>query len=167
MSHNDSDQVRLIKPILVNFFVYSKFGLHVLFLTLLFLAVSFFFIGAAFYQQYQQIIEIFNVVDSQMQHELVINDIVIRNMVFLGVAIVTYIGVMIFLIIRAHHRYDGPLVSIQKFVQDVGEGDYKQRLVIRKGDEMQNLAVLLNCMAESLHSRHGLNSSPRHPKSPN
>ncbi len=154
MQKTHADDGRRIKPILVNFFVYSKFGVQVVGVTLVFLALASYFIGEAFYQQYQQIVEIFQVVDSQIRHELVVNDIVIRNVVFLGLTIVTYIGVMIYLIIRTQHRYEGPLVSIQRFVADISRGEYGHRIVTRKGDEMQELVHLLNEMAETLQKRH-------------
>jgi methyl-accepting chemotaxis protein len=158
------DDGRRIKPILVNFFVYSKFGVQVVAVTLIFLALASYFIGEAFYQQYQQIVEIFQVVDSSIRHELVVNDIVIRNVVFLGLTILTYIGVMVYLIVRTQHRYEGPLVSIQRFVADIIRGDYGHRIVIRKGDEMQDLVQLLNEMAESLQQRHNPSSSKNPPK---
>jgi methyl-accepting chemotaxis protein len=155
MSPNPSENGRSISPALANFFVHSRFGLQVMLLTLVFLTLAGTFAYQAFYQQYIQIMEIFQVVDQSMQHELVVNDIVIRNLVLLGLSILTYIILMVILIIRTQHKYEGPVVAIQRVVTAIGRGDYSQRIVTRKGDALQDLVYALNDMVDALEKRHG------------
>jgi signal transduction histidine kinase len=53
------------------------------------------------------------------------------------------------------HRYYGPLVSIERFVDDMTQGRYGQRVKIRQKDELQRLTDKLNDMASALEKRHG------------
>ena len=154
MHAHPNENGRRIRPVLTRFFVHSRFGLQVMLLTLFFLALAGTFAYQAFYQQYVQIMEIFQVVDRSMQHELVLNDIVVRNLILLGVSIVAYIVAMVALIIRTQHTYEGPVVAIQRVVAAITRGDYSQRIIIRKGDALQDLVVGLNDMAEALEKRH-------------
>jgi signal transduction histidine kinase len=85
----------------------------------------------------------------------VVNDIVIRNLVMLGLSIIVYIVLMVILIIRTQHKYEGPVVAIQRVVSAIGRGDYTQRIITRKGDALQDLVMALNDMAETLEKRHG------------
>jgi len=155
MSPSSVDHGRRLVPMLKEFFWNSRFGVQVVATTLIFLACASFFIYQAFEQQYQSIADIFGIVDPKLKHELVFNDILIRNVLMLVGSILTYIFVMVVLIIRSRHKYSGPLVSVQKFIEAVTKGEYSHRIVIRKGDEMQELVVLLNDMADQLERRHG------------
>ena len=55
--------------------------------------------------------------------------------------------------VQSNTEYYGPLVSC-KFMDGISKGDYSQRLVLRKGDELQQLANDLNQMAVNLEKRH-------------
>lgn len=155
MSSHPADQGRRLVPMLTEFFWHSRFGLQVVAVTLIFLGCASFFIYQAFEEQYQSVAEIFKVVNPELKHELVFNDILIRNVILLVISILAYIVAMVILIIRSRHKYSGPLVSVQKFIEAVTRGEYSHRIVIRKGDEMQELVVALNEMAEHLERRHG------------
>lgn len=155
MSPSSDSQGRQLFPMLNEFFVESRFGIQVLLATLGFLLCASFFIYQAFEQQYQSIIEIFGIVDPKLKHELVFNDILLQNLTLLIGSIFAYIAAMIFLIIRNRHKYSGPLVTIKKFVEAMSQGNYAHRIVIRKRDEMQDLVISLNEMAEQLERRHG------------
>jgi methyl-accepting chemotaxis protein len=155
MNPTPADQGRRLVPMLTEFFWHSRFGVQVVAITLIFLGCVSFFIYQAFEQQYQNVAEIFRVVNPELKHELVFNDIIMRNVVFLIISILAYIVAMVILIIRSRHKYSGPLVSVQKFIEAVTRGEYSHRIIIRKGDEMQELVVALNEMAEHLERRHG------------
>lgn len=149
---------RRLAPLIRQFFLATQFGAQLIVSTLIFLLVAGFFAFQAFSQQYVQIQEIFQVLDPNLQHELVMNDIVTRNAIGLAISIVAYIIVMVVFIVRAHHKYTGPLVAIQKFVQSMTNGHYSSRVRLRKGDEhMEELETALNRMAEELGKRHGGN----------
>ena len=59
------------------------------------------------------------------------------------------------MVFKLTHRYYGPLVSIERFIDEVARGKYKNRVKIRQNDELQRLANRLNDMANSLDKRHG------------
>lgn len=150
-----SENGRRLAPMVRNFFLATKFGSQLVGATLVFLACVGFFTYRLFTQQYAQIQEIFQVVDTSMQHELIFNDILINNAIAIGLCILAYIVLMVVLIIRANQKYAGPLVSILRSVEAISAGEYTHRIVIRKGDRLQDLVLSLNLMAETLEKRHG------------
>ena len=62
--------------------------------------------------------------------------------------------------IRQSHRIVGPMKRIQKALEAIGQGDFSQRLVLREGDVLTDLAASINRMAEELAKR-----SPQRPGS--
>jgi hypothetical protein len=147
---------RRLGPLIKEFFLATRFGIQLILATMVFLATAGVFAYLMFSEQYVQIQEIFKVVDVGLQHELVMNDIVRRNMVGLGLSIVAYIIVMIVLIVRSHHQHTGPLVAVTKFVQSMTNGYYSARVNLRKKDvHLKDLEKALNAMAEELEKRHG------------
>jgi len=65
----------------------------------------------------------------------------------LAIPILYYLG------IRQTHRVVGPLKRIGRTLEAVGQGDFSQRLVLRKGDVLEDLAQTINRMAEGLQKR--------------
>ncbi len=59
------------------------------------------------------------------------------------------------------HRLFGPLVSINRHIATLREGQYSARLQLRSSDDMSELKDSLNDLAEALERRHG--NSPRQP----
>jgi nitrate/nitrite-specific signal transduction histidine kinase len=78
------------------------------------------------------------------------------NISRVGALLVTFIVVLFVVVFRSTHKYYGPLVSIERFVDQIAEGDYSKRVVIRRSDELQRLAARLNLMAQKLEERHGV-----------
>lgn len=52
------------------------------------------------------------------------------------------------------HRIAGPLPKIYRTLRAIGEGQYDQKLVLRKKDELLELADVINEMAAKLKERH-------------
>jgi methyl-accepting chemotaxis protein len=52
--------------------------------------------------------------------------------------------------IRQSHRVVGPMKRIERALQAIGRGDFSQRIVLRQGDVLADLAKAINDMAESL-----------------
>ena len=71
----------------------------------------------------------------------------------LAFPIVFYIGV------RQSHRIVGPMNRLKQMLEAIGQGDFSQRITLRKGDALEDLAAAINRMAESLQLR-----SPRPPQ---
>ena len=55
------------------------------------------------------------------------------------------------------HRIFGPLVPMMKFVEDMKNGDYSGRVILRSGDDqaLQNFATALNELAETHQKKSG------------
>lgn len=146
---------RNLKNTLIEPFKQIKFGLYVLGLSVAFVGVSGYMFVEAFTEQYQHVMGIFNVVDPTLKWELVTNDVFRTNAIRIGILFCVFIGAMLTMIFRLTHRYYGPLVSIERFVEQITAGDYKKRCKIREKDELHDLVQKLNHMAEQIEARHG------------
>jgi methyl-accepting chemotaxis protein len=63
------------------------------------------------------------------------------------------IPIVLFVGIRQSHRIVGPMQRIKRTLEAIGNGDYSQRIVLRQGDALEDLAKAINQMAESLARR--------------
>ncbi len=55
--------------------------------------------------------------------------------------------------IRQSHRVVGPLNRMKRILEAIGMGDFSQRITLRHGDALEDLAKAINQMAESLQQR--------------
>lgn len=154
-SPGNSSYSRNFRTILIEPFKQIKLGLYVISLALTFVGLTSVLFVNAFHEQYQQVMGIFRVVDPKVKWELLTNDIFVTNLVRIGILFLTFILALFVVIFRTTHKYYGPLVSIDRFVHSIRDGDYTRRIVIRRGDELQNLVNNLNEMAASLERRYG------------
>lgn len=154
MSKKHAPSQRSFLPAFLQFILQTRSGMQLLGSTLVFMGLSAFFIYQAFAQQYEQIVEIFQMVDPSLQHELVMNDVFIRNLIFLGATAVVYAGSLGFIFFRAQQQVEGPLFAIEAFVADMIRGEYRHRIVTRKEDQLQDLVHSLNHMAEVLEQKY-------------
>ncbi len=145
---------RVYKSTLIEPFRQIKFGVYVIGLSIAFVIVTSAMFLFAFYQQYEHLMGIFNITDMKAKMELVTNDIFFANAVRIGLVFVVFIGLMFALVFRLTHRYYGPLVSIERFIDEMTQGQYNRRVKIRKGDELQRLTEKLNNMAATLEKKH-------------
>ncbi len=146
---------RSLRSTVIEPFKQVRMGLYMLSLSLSFLVLVAYMIVSAFVDQYRHVMEIFNVVDPETRWELVTNDVFYSNAYKIGVLFLIYIVLSLILVFRMTHKVYGPLVSIERFIEQMGAGHYEKRLVIRKGDDLQRLASQLNKMASMLDRRHG------------
>lgn len=63
------------------------------------------------------------------------------------------IPLIFFLGIRQSHRIVGPMNRIMRTLEAIGQGDFSQRIQLRQGDALEDLARSINKMAESLQKR--------------
>lgn len=152
---NNGRPKRTLAATLIEPFKQIKLGIYVMATSVIFILCAGFFFYRAFSNQYENVMEIFGVVDMSTQMELVTNDIFVKNGIILGVLFVAYLASLFFIIFKITHKYYGPLVSIERFVQQIADGDYRKRVKIRKGDELTRLVLKLNDMASKLEERHG------------
>jgi methyl-accepting chemotaxis protein len=52
--------------------------------------------------------------------------------------------------IRQSHRIVGPMKRMERALEAIGRGDFSQRIILRQGDVLSDLAKSINKMAESL-----------------
>lgn len=146
---------RSLRSTVIEPFKQIKFGLYVIGVSVAFVGICALMFVIAFEDQYNHVMGIFHVVDPNIQWELVTNDVFYTNAIRIGAMLALFIGVMLTMVFKLTHRYYGPLVSIERFVAQVTDGDYSVRCKIREKDELHDLVVKLNQMAEVLEKRHG------------
>jgi len=66
--------------------------------------------------------------------------------------VIWLIGVTIATLITSNKIF-GPLGRIQNYIKRVGEGNFEERITLRKGDDLMPLADALNEMIENLKGR--------------
>ena len=152
---------RLLTSILMDPFRQIKFGVYMIGISLAFVAATAVIFISAFYDQYKHVMGIFNIVDPEIQWGMILNDVFYTNAVRLGVFFILFLISIFFIVFRLTHRYYGPLVSIERFVEEMIQGRYEARVSIRSKDELQDLVKKLNLLAEALDKKHGNNSSQK------
>ena len=73
--------------------------------------------------------------------------------------LVAFIVTTILVAARYTHRIFGPLVSIHRFLDDIIQKRPATNLVLRESDQLQDLAVKLNVIAQLLQQNGGSPSS--------
>ena len=74
------------------------------------------------------------------------------------VELLVAIPLVFFLSIRQSHRIVGPINRLQRLLEAVGNGDFSQRITLRHGDALEDLAKSINQMVQNLEQRF----PPRH-----
>ena len=64
------------------------------------------------------------------------------------------IPLVYFLGIRQSHRVVGPVNRIKRIFEAIGTGDFSQRITVRRGDALEDLAKAINEMADRLQQRY-------------
>jgi len=78
----------------------------------------------------------------------------------IGVAVVLLLELLIaipilyFLGLRQSHQVVGPIKRITRMLEAIGSGDFSQRLILREGDVLEDVADAINRMTESLQKRY-------------
>jgi nitrate/nitrite-specific signal transduction histidine kinase len=65
-------------------------------------------------------------------------------LVIFGIGILLIAAQIALLTVFFSHKLAGPIYRLEKACQSVIDGNYSEKIFLRKGDEMQNLAHLLN-----------------------
>lgn len=146
---------RTIKYFLIEPFKQIKLGLYVIIISLGFTCLAGLMIFQALQEQYQQVMEIFSVVDPSKQWSLLLNNVFLSNVVKLSVLFGGYLILLFGVIISKTHKVYGPLVGVERFLDYMVQGNYWARVRVRKGDDLKNLAVKLNLLAETLQNQYG------------
>ena len=141
-----------IRSYLIEPFKQIRFGLHVVGVCFTFLVVLGWMYANAFYEQYEQVFELFQVAEKQ---DLVNNSVFIKNGTIIGSTLTMFALAIMFVVIRRTHKMYGPMVSIMRFVGELSKGHFAVRINVREKDDFQQLVGSLNNLAEYLHKTHG------------
>ena len=152
--HKKLNKNRNLKSLLIEPFQQMKFGLYMLAIFVLFVCITGFLIFKTFLEQYRNVMEVFQVVDPHQQWELITNNVFYSNALILGGFFVFSLLAILVIVIRLTHRYYGPIVAIERFVDALIRGNYDAKVVLRNKDELQELAAKLNELAVALRKRH-------------
>ena len=151
---------RKLRNTLIEPFKQFKIGVYIVVTTFIFIVCAGYLFMSSFWQQYQHVMSIFEVVDPNLQWEVITNDVFFTNIIKVSALFLLFMLITMAMVFKLTHRYYGPLVSIEKFVDQVASGDYGSRVSLRKKDELQRLATKLNTMAEHLEQRHRNDARP-------
>ena len=94
--------------------------------------------------------------DLEMQSNLIAAFIAVATTLLIELLVA--IPIVYILGVRQSHRIVGPMNRLKQMLAAIGSGDFSQRITLRQGDALEDLAKAINQMAEQLGQRH---SSPR------
>ena len=150
-----SRQSRSIRSTLVEPFRQIKFGIYMIVLSFAFVGVLAHLFVDSFRQQYNHVMKIFKVVNPDLQWELVTDEVFIMNISQLIFVFIAYLVILFWTVFKLTHRYYGPIVSLERLINELKDGRYHSRVKIRAQDELQGLANNLNELAQALENKHG------------
>lgn len=88
---------------------------------------------------------------------IVLDELIVAIFVSVGVALMAEAIFVLPLIVVASifltHKVAGPLVRIKRVLSQMGQGNFSQRISLRKGDELSDLAETVNQLAQDLEAR--------------
>ena len=79
--------------------------------------------------------------------------ILISSALLLIIELVLAVPVIYVLGVRQSHHIFGPMKRLQRTLEAIGNGDFSKRVTLRPRDDLQELAVSINTMAEHLERR--------------
>jgi hypothetical protein len=69
-------------------------------------------------------------------------------LILVGGIVVAFIATTFYVAVHYTHKIYGPLVSINRFIDEMVEGRSPSKLALRDGDELQDLVLKLNVLAD-------------------
>lgn len=69
-------------------------------------------------------------------------------LILVGVIVVAFVATTFYVAVHYTHKIYGPLVSINRFIDEMVEGRSPSKLALRDGDELQDLVIKLNILAD-------------------
>lgn len=69
-------------------------------------------------------------------------------LILVGVIVVAFVATTFYIAVHYTHKIYGPLVSINRFIDEMVEGRSPSKLALRDGDELQDLVIKLNILAD-------------------
>lgn len=137
-----------IKP-----FKQFRFGIYIFALSFVFVCIAGVLFWIAFSEQYAQLAEIFKITNPNDVWELQLNDIFKKNLYRIAGFFILFIMTTFGMVFHLTHRFYGPVVSIERFLDEITKGNYNARVKIRNNDELHSLVDKLNALAETLEKK--------------
>jgi hypothetical protein len=69
-------------------------------------------------------------------------------LILVGVLVLAFVATTFYVAVHYTHKIYGPLVSINRFIDEMVEGRSPSKLALRDGDELQDLVLKLNVLAD-------------------
>jgi hypothetical protein len=151
---------RKIKNFLLNPDIQLAFALNIVALS------AFFVIGIAFVVYFQLgdfIQNILSLSDFDLKTLTQLRNDWDGTMLWLGLFMVSYVGITVAICIIYTHRMIGPTIAFKRQISDLIDGKYSSKVNLREGDAFEDVADLLNDLAKSLDDKHS-ESSEQHSK---
>lgn len=148
--------MRTRSKVLLEPFKQVRFGIYILAISLSFLLLCGLILANALVEQYRHVLNIFNVVEPQLRWSFMADDIFYTNLIRLIICFVIFGIVIISTVTKLTHRFYGPIVAINRLINELKKGNYSARVTLRRKDELQSIAKHLNELAERLekHKHH-------------
>ena len=92
-------------------------------------------------------------------HVALLTSALIAVATLLFVELLLAVPIIFVLGLRQSHRVIGPVDRLKRTLEDIGKGDFTQRITLRDSDDLDGLAKAINQMAEHLQRRFSRSSS--------
>jgi ABC-type multidrug transport system fused ATPase/permease subunit len=69
-------------------------------------------------------------------------------LILVGMLVLAFVATTFYVAVHYTHKIYGPLVSINRFIDEMVEGRSPSKLALRDGDELQDLVLKLNILAD-------------------
>lgn len=144
-------KARSLRNFFIEPFAQVRMGAYILSVSLLFIVLITLLVAKAFLAQYEVLLQ----VDQTAGWEKLLEETFNRGSTELAVVLILYIAVLFTMVVRMTHRVYGPVVSINRFLDQMIQGQYDKRCTVRKDDDLKQLVHKLNELAAVLQQKHG------------
>jgi methyl-accepting chemotaxis protein len=80
---------------------------------------------------------------------VILPSVILTNLITLGAVALATIAITLFV----SHRIAGPLFRFEKELKQIGKGDLTKKVILRRKDQMTDMAESLNEMVSGLHDK--------------
>lgn len=94
-----------------------------------------------------------NVHRPELEPNALLNACLLTVAIILLIELILSIPIIAVLSIRQSHRIVGPINRIKTTLEAIGRGDFTQRIAVRHGDALEDLAASINQMAQRLQQQ--------------
>jgi len=145
-----SEQKRKLTNFLLQPLLQVRLGLYAILLSLAFGISVFAIIYVNLYKFYDLVLEL---TDLREEVSEILNADIRGIFLWMLLALVVYFFITVAISIFFTHRLVGPTYAFRRHIKDLSRGNYKSRVILRKGDAFQEVADDLNELALKLEKR--------------